>query len=318
MNYIAKTGMSLNDLVSSEQGDYDSVKMMIIGGAQTIKIFKMLDKCRFFIIWSISMDSSFVKPLILWYNENSRKLPWRETKDPYRIWVSEIMLQQTRVEAVTGYYQRFTEALPTVYALAACPEDQLLKLWEGLGYYSRARNLQRAARIICEEYGGKLPHTAAELKRLPGIGDYTAGAIASIAFGEAEPAVDGNILRVYARLTALEEDILRDAVRKKVRGELRAAHPEADGSWGLLNQAFMDLGSGIRSRTARAAPFGTSALRIKKDGRRNFRVGRIKRSGMKRSARSSSSVPADGSRSQSGRRTVFWQIFTSFRIAAAG
>lgn len=191
------------------------------------------------------MDSSFVKPLILWYNENSRVLPWRGVGDPYRIWVSEIMLQQTRVEAVVDYYRRFTEALPDVYALAACPEDRLLKLWEGLGYYRRARNLQKAARILCEQYGGQLPKTAAELKRLPGIGNYTAGAIASIAFGEAEPAVDGNVLRVYARLTELEEDILRDAVRKRVRDELRAAYPETDGTWGILNQAFMDLGSGI-------------------------------------------------------------------------
>ena len=197
------------------------------------------------------MDSSFVKPLIMWYNENSRTLPWRGAGDPYRIWISEIMLQQTRVEAVTGYYRRFLEALPTVFALAECPEDQLLKLWEGLGYYSRARNLQKAARIICEVHGGKLPRTAAELKRLPGIGDYTAGAIASIAFGEAEPAVDGNVLRVYSRLTALEEDILRDTVRKKIRSELRSAHPEADGSWGILNQAFMDLGSGICKANAR-------------------------------------------------------------------
>lgn len=191
------------------------------------------------------MDSSFVKPLILWYNENSRTLPWRGVRDPYRIWISEIMLQQTRVESVVDYYLRFIEALPDVYALAECPEDGLLKLWEGLGYYSRARNLQKAARVLCEQYGGQLPKTASELKCLPGIGSYTAGAIASIAFGEAEPAVDGNVLRVYARLTELEDDIMRDAVRKRVRDELRAAYPEADGSWGLLNQAFMDLGSGI-------------------------------------------------------------------------
>ncbi len=191
------------------------------------------------------MDSSFVKPLLLWYNKNARVLPWRGCGDPYRIWVSEIMLQQTRVEAVRGYYERFVAALPNVQALAECPEDELLKLWEGLGYYSRARNLQKAAKVICAEHGGELPRTAEELRKLPGIGAYTSGAIASIAFGEAEPAVDGNVLRVYARLSMFSEDIQKDAVRKRVREELLSAYPEADGTWGLLNQAFMDLGSGI-------------------------------------------------------------------------
>ena len=131
------------------------------------------------------MPSAFVKPLILWYNSKCRLLPWRETKDPYRIWISEIMLQQTRVEAVSGYYERFLAALPDIESLAACPEDQLLKLWEGLGYYSRARNLQKAARLVVEKYGGKLPDNAGELRKLPGIGEYTAGAVASIAFGKA-------------------------------------------------------------------------------------------------------------------------------------
>lgn len=191
------------------------------------------------------MDSSFVKPLILWYNQNARLLPWRGSVDPYRVWVSEIMLQQTRVEAVIGYFERFVSALPDVWALAACPEDRLLKLWEGLGYYSRARNLQKAARVICRDYGGELPNTANALQKLPGIGDYTAGAIASIAFGEAEPAVDGNVLRVFARLALLEEDILKTNVRRRVREELRHIYPEPDGTWGILNQAFMDLGSGI-------------------------------------------------------------------------
>ena len=134
------------------------------------------------------------KPLVEWYEENKRTLPWRGTKDPYRVWVSEIMLQQTRVAAVMPYYQRWMEELPTVEALAAVSEERLMKLWQGLGYYSRARNLQKAARMIVEELGGVFPRTCQELLRLPGVGDYTAGAVASIAFGQPVPAVDGNAL----------------------------------------------------------------------------------------------------------------------------
>ena len=136
--------------------------------------------------------------LLPWYAVNRRDLPWRQDKDPYHIWVSEIMLQQTRVEAVKGYYLRFMQALPTVEDLAACEEEKLLKLWEGLGYYSRVRNLQKAAKIIVEKYDGEFPQTVEELKNLPGIGSYTAGAIASIAFGQKTPAVDGNVLRVIS------------------------------------------------------------------------------------------------------------------------
>lgn len=191
------------------------------------------------------MRFDFVKPMLVWYNENARDLPWRRTKDPYLIWVSEIMLQQTRVEAVLGYYERFTSALPTVTDLALCPEDRLLKLWEGLGYYSRARNMQKAARIVCESYAGQMPASAAALMKLPGIGEYTAGAISSIAFGQAEPAVDGNVLRVIARLEAISENILSESVKKKIREELRSLHDANDGTFGLLNQAFMDLGAGV-------------------------------------------------------------------------
>ena len=191
------------------------------------------------------MRFDFVKPMLVWYNENARDLPWRRTKDPYLIWVSEIMLQQTRVEAVLGYYERFTSALPTVADLALCPEDKLLKLWEGLGYYSRARNMQKAARIVCESYAGQMPESAADLMKLPGIGEYTAGAISSIAFGQAEPAVDGNVLRVIARLEAISENILSESVKKKIREELRGLHDANDGTFGLLNQAFMDLGAGV-------------------------------------------------------------------------
>jgi A/G-specific adenine glycosylase len=191
------------------------------------------------------MRFDFVKPMLVWYNENARDLPWRRTKDPYLIWVSEIMLQQTRVEAVLGYYERFTSALPTVTDLALCPEDRLLKLWEGLGYYSRARNMQKAARIVCESYAGQMPASAAALMKLPGIGEYTAGAISSIAFGQAEPAVDGNVLRVIARLEAISDNILNESVKKKIREELRGLYDANDGTFGLLNQAFMDLGAGV-------------------------------------------------------------------------
>lgn len=191
------------------------------------------------------MRSDFVKPLLIWYNMNARDLPWRRTKDPYLIWVSEIMLQQTRVEAVLGYYERFTSALPSVTDLAVCPEDRLLKLWEGLGYYSRVRNMQKTAGIVCASYGGEMPQSAEELMKLPGIGAYTAGAISSIAFGKAEPAVDGNVLRVVARLEALRDNILNESVKRKVREELRELYGAHDGTWGQLNQAFMDLGAQI-------------------------------------------------------------------------
>ena len=133
-----------------------------------------------------------------WYDQSARVLPWRENPTPYRVWVSEIMLQQTRVEAVRPYYERFLEAFPTVEALAGASEDRLLKQWEGLGYYNRARNLQRAAQVIVERYGGQVPGSFEELRSLPGIGDYTAGAVASIAFQIPVPAVDGNVLRVLS------------------------------------------------------------------------------------------------------------------------
>mgnify|MGYP004494736931 FL=1 len=140
------------------------------------------------------------QPLLHWFWANHRVLPFRSDPTPYHVWVSEIMLQQTRVSAAVPYYERFVQELPDIPALAACEEERLLKLWEGLGYYSRVRNLQKAARIVCEQYGGQLPGDLAALKKLPGIGDYTAGAIASIGFGIPAPAVDGNVLRVFARL----------------------------------------------------------------------------------------------------------------------
>ena len=152
--------------------------------------------------------------LLCWYDENRRVLPWREDPTPYHVWLSEIMLQQTRVEAVRGYYDRFLKVLPDIASLAAADEDTYLKLWEGLGYYSRVRNLHKGAVTVMEEYGGRMPETAAELIRIPGIGPYTAAAVASIAFGECIPAIDGNLLRVFARLTRYEEDIKTEAAKK--------------------------------------------------------------------------------------------------------
>ena len=181
------------------------------------------------------------EPLVGWYRQNARDLPWRREPTPYRVWVSEIMLQQTRVEAVKPYYRRFLEALPDIPALAAAPEEQLLKLWEGLGYYSRARNLQKAARQIMERYGGEMPPSYELLLGLAGFGEYTAGAVASIAFGVPVPAVDGNVLRVFSRLLAAESDVLAPAVRKGYRQLLLAAMPQDRP--GDYNQALMELGA---------------------------------------------------------------------------
>lgn len=184
-------------------------------------------------------------PLLSWYRANARDLPWRHTADPYRIWVSEIMLQQTRVAAVLGYYDRFLAAFPTVRALADAPEEQLFKLWEGLGYYSRARNLQRTARIVAEQLGGTFPETYGELLALPGIGDYTASAIASAAFGQREPAVDGNVLRVFTRLTDCHGDIANLTVRRAIREQMGAVMPRATADLRIFNQAAMELGATV-------------------------------------------------------------------------
>ena len=182
-------------------------------------------------------------PILAWYRENKRDLPWRETRDPYRIWVSEIMLQQTRVEAVIRYYQRFLSRLPDVAALADCPEEELMKLWEGLGYYSRVRNMQRAARCMMTDRGGAFPDTFEGILSLPGIGEYTAGAIASFAFDLPYPAVDGNVLRVAARLTAFEEDILAPSSKKLLTAAVAAAQPRQDAA--TFNQAMIELGATV-------------------------------------------------------------------------
>jgi len=183
-----------------------------------------------------------VQALLLWYQQNKRDLPWRHTSDPYRIWISEIMLQQTRVEAVKPYYARFLEAAPDVAALASLPEEKLMKLWEGLGYYSRARNLQKAARVVVEQYGGEIPRTYEELLKLPGIGEYTAGAVASIAYGLRVPAVDGNVLRVLARVSGTDADITLPETKKEFRKALSSIVPEAAGNF---TQGLIELGATV-------------------------------------------------------------------------
>ncbi|MCI8766694.1 DNA/RNA nuclease SfsA [Lachnospiraceae bacterium] len=182
-----------------------------------------------------------VEPVIQWYRENHRDLPWRNTRDPYRIWVSEIMLQQTRVEAVKRYYERFLSELPTVKELAEVPEDRLMKLWEGLGYYNRARNMQKAARQVMEEYQGEFPHTYDTIRSLAGIGNYTAGAVSSFAFGIPKPAVDGNVLRVLSRILASEEDIMKACVRSWMERAVEEVIPEQNAS--DFNQGLIELGA---------------------------------------------------------------------------
>ncbi len=182
-------------------------------------------------------------PLLLWYRDNARDLPWRRTPTPYRVWLSEVMLQQTRVAAVLDYYKRFLDAAPTVEALAALEEDELMKLWQGLGYYSRARNLQRAAQQIMTQHGGRFPDDYPSIRALAGVGDYTAGAIASIAFGLPTPAVDGNVLRVVSRICADEGDILAPATKKRYTAALADIMPLR--APGQFNQALMELGATV-------------------------------------------------------------------------
>ena len=184
-----------------------------------------------------------VQPLVKWYRDNKRILPWRDKDNAYYTWVSEIMLQQTRVEAVKPYFQRFITELPDIQSLAECPEEKLLKLWEGLGYYNRVRNMQEAAKTVKDEYNGRLPEDYQALLSLKGIGSYTAGAIASIAYGEKVPAVDGNVLRVISRITESTEDISRQSVRRKIEQQVSQIMPSD--CPGDFNQALMDLGSSI-------------------------------------------------------------------------
>ena len=182
-------------------------------------------------------------PLLAWYRENKRVLPWRENPTPYMVWVSEIMLQQTRVEAAREYYLRFLKELPTVQDLAACEEEKLLKLWEGLGYYSRVRNMQKAPIVLCKRFGGEFPADEKQLKSLPGIGEYTAGAILSIAFGLPVPAVDGNVFRVLSRLTENPTDISQPLYRAYLQEKLAAIYPEDGEGCSDFTQSLMELGA---------------------------------------------------------------------------
>ena len=183
----------------------------------------------------------FSQKLLDWHDKNARDLPWRGEKDPYKIWISEIMLQQTTAQTVKGYYARFLAAFPTVEALAEAEEERVLKLWEGLGYYSRARNLMKAAKIVARELNGRLPDSVSALKKLPGIGDYTAAAIASMAYGRPEPAMDGNLTRVLARVTAETGCVGEAAVKKRLRAAGEALiDRERPGDF---NQAMMGLGN---------------------------------------------------------------------------
>ena len=187
-----------------------------------------------------NMLKKLPQALLPWYRENKRDLPWRRDREPYHVWLSEIMLQQTRVEAVKGYYARFLQALPTVEALASCDDDVLHKLWEGLGYYSRVRNLKKAAIQIMEDHEGVFPRDYEKIRKLPGIGDYTAGAVSSICFDAPMPAVDGNVLRVVSRLTEDDTPIDLPAQKKKVDAMLREVYPEEAGEF---TQALMELGA---------------------------------------------------------------------------
>ncbi|WP_282939349.1 A/G-specific adenine glycosylase [Paenibacillus sp. RC67] len=183
----------------------------------------------------------FSEELLAWYRKHRRDLPWRRSKNPYHIWISEVMLQQTRVDTVIPYFHRFTERFPTMEALANAPEEDVLKLWEGLGYYSRARNLQGAVREVQERYGGVVPDTLKEISTLKGVGPYTAGAVLSIAYNKPEPAVDGNVMRVLSRYFLIEEDIMKVSTRGIMEKLAKELIPE--GAAGDFNQGLMELGA---------------------------------------------------------------------------
>ena len=197
--------------------------------------------------WDEEKIKTFQETFLTWYHKEKRNLPWRATNDPYAIWISEIMLQQTRVETVIGYFYRFMEQFPTIQDLAAAEEQKLLKVWGGLGYYSRARNLKAAAQQIVAEFDGEMPQSIEEIRSLKGIGPYTAGAIGSIAFGLPEPAIDGNVMRVVSRLFCIEADIAKASSRRPFDEAMRTIiSPDEPGEF---NQALMDLGSRICTPT---------------------------------------------------------------------
>ena len=205
-----------------------------------------------------SLYRNLPKLLVPWYRQHARQLPWRRDRKPYHVWISEIMLQQTRVEAVKGYYARFLKALPAVEQLAAAEEGILLKLWEGLGYYNRVRNMQKTARIIVDTYHGRFPQTAGELERLPGIGPYTAGAIASICFEQPAAAVDGNVLRVVARVCNIQSPVDLPQVKKEITSCLQRVYPAQNR--GDFTQSMMELGATVclpdRQPRCKACPLG--------------------------------------------------------------
>ncbi len=184
----------------------------------------------------------YVLNILDWYQKNKRELPWRKDKEPYHVWISEIMLQQTRIEAVIGYYERFMKKLPDISSLACVKDDVLLKLWEGLGYYNRAHNLKKAAIIIMEEYEGKFPTTYEEIIKLPGIGDYTASAIASICFNEKQVTVDGNVMRVFTRFYNDDSNISKPSTKKMIHDKLLSFCPSDSGDF---NEGLMELGEKI-------------------------------------------------------------------------
>lgn len=244
-------------------------------------------------------------PLLSWYRKNRRLLPWRENPEPYSVWISEIMLQQTRVEAVKPYFARFMEALPDITSLAQVDEERLLKLWEGLGYYSRARNLKKAAVCLMEDYGGQMPASRDEILKLPGIGSYTAGAVASIAYDLPAPALDGNVVRVLTRLFADPQDSTKPALRKKYerlleaelvrRTEERDSYLSAGDDAGEVstalrseelfhpgeyNQAWIELGALVcipgDVRSVRSARWNPFVWRIGGERRSNIRSSRRK------------------------------------------
>lgn len=197
---------------------------------------------------NITTVLKFQKDLIGWFKGNQRKLPWREDQDPYKVWVSEIMLQQTRVETVIPYFNRFIDKFPTVKALAEAEEGDVLKAWEGLGYYSRARNLQAAVREVHEKYNGQVPNSKAEISKLKGVGPYTSGAILSIAYQNPEPAVDGNVMRVILRIFASFDDISKQTTRKKIEAIISKLISGSDPS--SFNQGLMELGALICTPTS--------------------------------------------------------------------
>lgn len=223
--------------------------------------------------WNDDKLHAFQEDFIVWYEKEKRNLPWRVNLDPYRIWISEIMLQQTRVDTVIDYYYRFMEWFPTIQDLADAPEDKLLKAWEGLGYYSRARNLKVAAQQIVTEFNGQMPNSIEEIRQLKGIGPYTAGAIGSIAFNLPEPAVDGNVMRVVSRLFEIDADIAKAGSRKVFEEAMYKIIDQKRP--GDFNQAMMDLGSAICTPTSpkcEECPIQSYCLSYEKNTMTNFPV----------------------------------------------